>query len=113
MGASAFIRTVDVVDWVMGTLLFAAIAATILWSFVVVPELMERRGFNPRSGFVRGLVWISFLLIVFLPAVVTGYVFSVRNPADWVIFGLAMTVAILYDFYRLNPEKIPWARART
>ena len=113
MGPSGFIRTVAVVDWVIGTLLFAAIAATILFSFVVVPELMERRGYNPRSGFVRGLVWTSFLLIVFLPALISGYIFSVRNPADWVIFGLAMAVAILYDYYRLNPEKIPWARART
>jgi len=26
---------------------------------------------------------------------------------------VAMLVAILYDYYRLNPEKVPWLRSRT
>jgi hypothetical protein len=101
------------VESIVGTLiLFAAIAATILWSFVVVPEIAERKGYNPRSAFVRGLVWASFLSIVFIPAIANGFIFSVSNVADWGIFALAMLVAILYDYYRLNPEKVPWVRSR-
>jgi hypothetical protein len=102
------------VDRVLQTLiLFAATAFAILVPFVVLPEILERKGYNPRSRFVRGLVWASFLLIVFVPAVASGFVFTVENPADWAIFGVAMVVAILYDYYRLNPGKVPWTRTRT
>src|SRR5207249_11264756 len=54
----------------------------------------------------------AFLAILFVPAMLSGFVFTVRNPADWAIFAVAMAVAILYDYYRLNPEKVPWVRAR-
>ena len=78
----------------------------------LVPELLERRGYDPNSRFVRALVWVTFLAIVLVPAAISGLLMSVTNPVDWLIFGVAMTVAILYDYYRLNPSKIPWARAR-
>jgi len=93
-------------------LIVGATSAAILIPFLVVPEILERRGFDPRSRFVRALVWASFLAIVLIPAAVSGLLISVTNPVDWLIFGGAMIVAILYDYYRLNPSKVPWGRAR-
>ncbi len=84
-----------------------AVIASILFSFVVVPEILERRGYDPRSARVRAIVWLSFLTIVLLPAAITGFLLSVANPADWLILIVALTVAILYDYYRLNPSRIP------
>ena len=102
----------DLQDVIIGVLLFAAVCAAILGPFVVLPEILERKGLDPRSARVRGLVWITFLLIVFVPATLSGYTLTVGNPADWTIFAVAMAVAILYDYYRLNPQKVPWARAK-
>src|SRR2546427_10735568 len=84
-------------------LLFGAIAVAIVVPFVVVPEILEGRGYNPRSAFVRAIAWATFLAIVLVPAASSGFLGSVGNPADWVIFLVAMIVAILYDYYRLNP----------
>jgi hypothetical protein len=93
--------------------IIAASIGAILFAFVVVPEILERRGHNPRSAFVRAFVWASFLAIVFVPAVATGHVFSITNPADW-LYGLGfLAVAILWDYYRLNPDKVPRLRSRT
>ncbi len=99
-------------DLVRTLFLFGAISAAILLPFLVVPEILERRGYDSRSGFVRALVWASFLAIVLIPAAAGGFLLSVTNPADWSIFIVAMVVAILYDYYRLNRSKVPWARAR-
>jgi len=57
-------------------------------------------------------VWASFLLVVFVPAAISGFLFSVRNVADWAYLAVGLLVAILYDYYRLNPEKVPWVRSR-
>ena len=100
------------VDPVQTLIVFAAMAIAVIMPFVVVPEILERKGFNPKSGSVRSLVWVSFLLIVFVPAVASGFLFSVRNLADWAYLGVGLLVAILYDYYRLNPEKVPWSRRR-
>ena len=100
------------VDPVQTLIVFAAMAIAVIMPFVVLPEILERKGFNPKSGSVRSLVWISFLLIVFVPAVASGFLFSVRNLADWAYLGVGLLVAILYDYYRLNPEKVPWSRRR-
>lgn len=67
-------------------ILIGAICVAIVVPFVVIPEILERRGYNPRSRFVRGIVWASFLVIVFVPAIVSGFVFSVANVADWLLF---------------------------
>jgi len=96
-----------------GLLLFGAIAVAIVVPFVIIPEILERRGYNPRSRFVRAAVWVTFLAIVLVPAASSGFLISVGNPVDWLIFLGAMIVAILYDYYRLNPDKVPWIRART
>src|SRR5437867_13019362 len=97
---------------VAAILLFGAICASIIGPFVVVPEILERMGLNPRSGVVRGLVWTTFLLLLLVPAILSGFVFTVRNLVDCVIFAVALTVAILFYYYRLNPQKVPRARAR-
>ena len=102
-----------VVDYARGLLVVGATSAAILVPFLLVPEFLERRGYNPRSRFVRALVWSAFLAIVLIPAAASGLLVTVTNPVDWLIFGVAMIVAILYDYYRLNPGKVPWARVRT
>ncbi len=99
-------------DYARAPLVVGASFAAILVPFLVVPEILERRGYDPRSRFVRALVWTAFLAIVLVPAAASGLLISVTNPVDWLIFGVGMIVAILYDYYRLNPSKVPWARAR-
>ncbi len=91
-----------------------ATVVAIVVPFLVVLEILERKGgYNPRSGFVRAVVWASFLAIVLVPAIASGFLASVGNPADWLIFLVAMAVAVLYDYYRLNPERVPWARSHS
>jgi hypothetical protein len=102
-----------VADFLQLAVSIAATVVAVVVPFVVVPTILERRGYSPRSRSVRGIVWASFLVLVFVPATVSGFIFSVTNVADWLLFGVAMTVAILYDYYRLNPDKVPWSRART
>lgn len=98
--------------WREAVIIAATIAAVIV-PFLVVPELLERRGYNPRSAFVRGIIWASFLAIVLVPATAVGYVFTVTNLVDWLLAVGFLTIAILCDYYRLNPEKVPWLRSRT
>src|SRR5438046_10392571 len=83
------------VDPVQTLIVFAAMAIAVIMPFVVVPEILERKGFNPKSGSVRSLVWVSFLLIVFVPAVASGFLFSVRTLADWANLGVGLMLAIL------------------
>ena len=94
-------------------IVIVATFAAILVPFVVIPEILERRGRDPRSRVVRVIVWALFLAIVLVPAAASGFLFSVRNLADWFIFVVAITVAVLYDYYRLNPDKLPRAHPRT
>lgn len=101
------------VDLWPGAGIIAATLAAIFVPFLVIPEVLERYGCNPRSAFVRGIVWASFLAILFIPAAATGFVFSVTNPVDWLLFLGFLVVAIVWDYYRLNPEKIPWTRPGT
>ncbi len=95
-----------------GSGIVAAMIVSIVVPFVVLPEVLERRGYNPRSAFVRGIVWASFLVIILIPAGMTGFLSSVTNPADWLLFIGSLAVAILWDYFRLNPEKIPRFRSR-
>src|SRR2546428_11602518 len=98
--------------WREAVIIAATIVAVIV-PFLIVPELLERSGYNPRSAFVRGIVWTSFLIIVLVPAAAVGDVFSITNPVEW-LPGLGfLSVAILSAYYRLNPEKVPWLRSRT
>ena len=94
-------------------IIIAATIGAVIVPFLVVPELLGRRGYNPRSAFVRGIVWASFLAIVLVPAAAVGYLFSITNPVEWFLGLGFLTIAILWDYYRLNPEKVPWLRSRT
>lgn len=96
-----------------GASIIAATGVAVVVPFLIIPEILERLGYNPRSAFVRGIVWASFLAIVSIPAAATGYLFSVTNPVDWLLFLGFVGVAVLWDYYRLNPEKVPWLRSRT
>jgi len=98
--------------WREAVIITATIVAIIV-PFLVVPELLERIGYNPRSALVRGIVWASFLAIVLVPAAAVGYVSSITNPVEWLLAVGFLTIAILWDYYRLNPEKVPWLRSRT
>src|SRR5205807_8140870 len=93
-------------------IVFAAMAIADNMPIVVVPEILGRKGFHPKSSSVRSLVWVAFLLIVFVPAVASEFLFSVRNLADWAYLGVGLLVAILYEYYRLNPEMVQWSRRR-
>jgi hypothetical protein len=92
---------------VRDVLVLAAVVGTIVFSFVVVPELFRRRGYDPRSAKVRAAVWITFLSIIGVPGLASGFLFSVSNPADWGLLVVALLVAILYDYYRLHPGAVP------
>ena len=94
-------------------LIIGATIVAVIFPFLVVPELLERRGYNPRSAFVRGIVWASFLAIVLVPAAAVGYLSTITNPVDWLLGVGFLTIAILWDYFRLNPEKVPWLRSRT
>lgn len=93
-------------DWPVA----AAITGTILFCFVGVPEILERLGYNPRSAFVRAFVWLTFFAIVLIPAAATGFLSSVTNVADWILFAVVMAVAILWEYYRLNLSHRPPSR---
>lgn len=91
-------------------ILFGAVAAAVIVPFLVVPEVMAKRGYAAHRGVVRLFVWLTFLAIVFVPPAVTGYLFTITNPVDWLLGGAALAVAVVYDYYRLNPGKVPWHR---
>ena len=88
----------------------ALVVISIIFPFLVIPELLERAGYNPKSGRARAVVWLSFFALVLIPAAVTGFLFSVSSVGDWVLLVVFALVAVLYDYYRLNPERIPWRR---
>ena len=91
------------VEWYVA----AAITGTILFCFVGVPEILQRLGYNPRSARVRAIVWLTFLAIVLIPATISGFLGSVTNVADWILFAVVIAVAILYEYYRLNISHRP------
>ncbi len=86
-------------------LVVVATFGAIIVAFVLVPEVLERRGYDPRSRFVRGVVWATFLFIVLVPAAFSGFLFSVTHPVEWLILFFGLSVAILWEYYRLNPAK--------
>jgi uncharacterized membrane protein YoaK (UPF0700 family) len=88
-------------------LLYVLIALAILVPFVVLPEILERWGYEPRSRFVRLLVWSCFLLLLLVPAVLSGALWTVLGPADWLILFGAISFAMLWEYYRLHPGTFP------
>jgi len=92
-------------------LVVAAVIIAVVVPFLVVPEVAQRLGYNPRSARVRTFVWLTFLAILFVPAAVLapGFLPGVSAVA-WLLFIVAVVVAILYDYYRLNPDRVSWHR---
>jgi high-affinity K+ transport system ATPase subunit B len=87
-------------------LVVAATFAAILFAFAVVPEILERRGHDARSAYTRAIVWTTFLAIVFIPAALSGFLFRVTNPIEWLLLTLGLAGAILWEFSRLHPAKV-------
>lgn len=101
--AGVALRGTSMVDFLVIGLVFVAI----LFPFVVVPEIMERWGYDPKGRFVRLLVWSSFLILVLLPAAFSGFLSTVTSPVDWLILAGAIVVAVIWEYYRLHPGSFP------
>jgi small-conductance mechanosensitive channel len=91
------------VDFLVVALVFVAI----LFPFVGVPEICERWGYDPKGRFVRILVWSTFLILVLVPAALSGFLATVTSPVDWFIFCIAIAAAMLWEYYRLHPGQFP------
>ena len=87
-------------------LLVALVFVAILFPFVFVPEIMERWGFDAKSRFVRIVVWATFLVLVLVPAGLSGFLATVTNPADWFLLAGAIVFAVFWEYYRLHPGRI-------
>jgi len=88
-------------------LLIALVFVAILVPFVGVPEILERVGYDPKSRFVRMVVWSCFLILVLLPAALSGFLATVTSPVDWLILFIAIAFAMLWEYYRLHPGEFP------
>jgi len=88
-------------------LVIALVFVAILFPFLVIPEIMERWGYDPKGRFVRIIVWTTFLLLVLIPAALSGFLGSVTNPGDWLILIGAIALAMLWEYYRLHPGEFP------
>jgi hypothetical protein len=88
-------------------LVVALIFVAILFPFVVVPEIMERAGYDPGGRFVRILVWACFLILVLVPAALSGFLATITSPIDWLILVFALVFAALWEYHRLHPRAFP------
>jgi len=88
-------------------LVIALVFIAILFPFVVVPEVLERWGYDPKGRFVRLVVWATFLILVLLPAALSGFLSTVTSPGDWLILAGALAIAMLWEYYRLHPGRFP------
>ncbi len=88
-------------------LLIALVSVAILFPFVVVPEILERWGYDPKGRFVRVVVWSTFLILVLVPAALSGFLATGTSLADWLILFVAIVVAVLWEYYRLHPGEFP------
>lgn len=88
-------------------LLIALVFVAILVPFVGVPEVLERVGYDPKSRFVRIVVWSCFLILILLPAALSGFLSTVTSPVDWLILFFAIAFAMLWEYHRLHPGEFP------
>ncbi len=88
-------------------LVIALVFVAIIFPFVLVPEILERWGYDPKARFVRAIVWTTFLLLVLIPAAVSGYLATVTSPVDWFILVGVIVVAMAWEYYRLHPGEFP------
>lgn len=91
----------------VSALVVLLVFVAILFPFVAVPEILERWGYEPRGRFVRILVWACFLILVLVPAALSGFLFTVTSPGDWFILVAALAVAMAWEYYRLHPRVSP------
>ncbi len=88
-------------------LLVVLVVVAILFPFLVVPEILERWGYDPKSRFVRLLVWSTFVLLLLIPAALSGALWNVLGPGDWLLLFGAVAFAMLWEYYRLHPGEFP------
>ncbi len=84
-------------------LIIALVFVAILFPFLVVQEVLERWGYDRRSYFVRIVVWTSFLILVLLPAALSGYLGSI-GPIGWGLLFLVIVFAMAWEYHRLHPK---------
>lgn len=87
--------------------LYVLIAIAVLFPFVVVPEILERWGYDPRSRFVRLVVWSTFVLLIVLPGVLAGSLWTAVGAGDVLILIGAVAFAMLWEYHRLHPGEFP------
>ena len=83
------------------------VAVAIVVPFVVVPEILERWGYDPRSRFVRLLVWSCFALLLVVPVLLSGSAPTVFGAGQWLLLFAAVAFAMLWEYYRLHPGEFP------
>ena len=88
-------------------LVYALVFVAITFPFVVVPEILERWGYDPKGRFARTLVWCTFLIIVLVPAALSGFLSTVTSPVDWLILAGVILFAAFWEYHRLHPGKFP------
>ncbi len=88
-------------------LLIALVFVAILFPFLIVPEIMERWGYDPKGRLVRAVVWATFLILVLVPAALSGFLATVTSPGDWLILAGAILLAAFWEYYRLHPGRFP------
>ncbi len=88
-------------------LLYVFVAVAILFPFVIVPEILQRWGYDTKSRFVRVVVWSVFVTFLIVPAALSGALWANLSPADWVVLALVVTFAALWEYHRLHPDTFP------
>ncbi len=84
-------------------LIVALVFVAVLFPFLVVQEALERWGYDRRSFFVRIVVWSTFLILVLLPAALSGYLGSI-GPIGWGLLFLVIVFAMAWEYHRLHPK---------
>lgn len=88
-------------------LLLMLVAVAILFPFLVVPEILERWGYDAKSRFARLVVWSCFLVLILVPAVLSGVLWNLMGPAGWLLLLAAVAFAMLWEYHRLHPWEFP------
>ncbi len=91
----------------VAVLLYVLVAVAILFPFLIVPEILERWGYDPKSRFVRILVWSVFVLFLVVPAVLSGALWTALSAAEWLVLLIAVILASLWEYHRLHPDTFP------
>lgn len=88
-------------------LLYALVAIAIIVPWVVAPEILERWGYDPKSRFVRLVVWACFGALLLVPVLLSGTAATVFGAGQWLLLFGAVSFAMLWEYYRLHPGTFP------